>query len=621
MKIEDKYKVLTQIEHVLLRPQTYVGSNKMTIKDEWIISENSDRMEKKEISYIPSFIKIFDEVITNSVDESKRENSKLNTIKVNIKKDEISVWDNGGIPIIKHNVYNQYIPEVIFGNLMSGSNYNDDEERILAGTNGLGAKLTNIFSKKFSIITCDGINIFKQTYSNNMRDRTKASIGKSKKNYTEITFKPDFDKFGLDYLDENHFNIIKKRVYDIAATNTKLKVYLNDVLINFKSFSDYIKLYTDDYLYESSKDSLWSVGISISNNGFQQISFVNSTETYDGGTHVNYILDQIITNLREFFLKKHKIDVKPSELKNHIFLFLNSTVINPAFSSQTKEKLITDIKDFGIYFEISNKLIQSILKSEIVGSVLDWIDKKKLAEENKLQRQLNKSLSKIKVEKLIDSKGKDRGSHSIGLFEGDSAISAFRKYRNPQNMGAFALKGKFINVSEISNTKLIQNKEVVNLMAAIGLKLGQLANISDLRYGKILFYVDADHDGNSSASLLINFFYKYWPELYDNNIIYKVETPIIVAIPKQGKKNKIFFYTQKEYDNWAIKNNVNKYELNYKKGLAALVDDEYKDIINNPKLTLICRDDLSSNTLDIWFGKNSELRKNELLKLRNDERP
>jgi DNA topoisomerase-2 len=621
MKIEDKYKVLTQIEHVLLRPQTYVGSNKMTIKDEWIISENSDRMEKKEISYIPSFIKIFDEVITNSVDESKRENSKLNTIKVNIKKDEISVWDNGGIPVIKHNVYNQYIPEVIFGNLMSGSNYNDDEERILAGTNGLGAKLTNIFSKKFSIITCDGINIFKQTYSNNMRDRTKASIGKSKKNYTEITFKPDFDKFGLDYLDENHFNIIKKRVYDIAATNTKLKVYLNDVLINFKSFSDYIKLYTDDYLYESSKDSLWSVGISISNNGFQQISFVNSTETYDGGTHVNYILDQIITNLREFFLKKHKIDVKPSELKNHIFLFLNSTVINPAFSSQTKEKLITDIKDFGIYFEISNKLIQSILKSEIVGSVLDWIDKKKLAEENKLQRQLNKSLSKIKVEKLIDSKGKDRGSHSIGLFEGDSAISAFRKYRNPQNMGAFALKGKFINVSEISNTKLIQNKEVVNLMAAIGLKLGQLANISDLRYGKILFYVDADHDGNSIASLLINFFYKYWPELYDNNIIYKVETPIIVAIPKQGKKNKIFFYTQKEYDNWAIKNNVNKYELNYKKGLAALVDDEYKDIINNPKLTLICKDDLSSNTLDIWFGKNSELRKNELLKLRNNERP
>lgn len=621
MKIEDKYKVLTQIEHVLLRPQTYVGSNKMTVKDQWVISENSDRMERKEISYIPSFIKIFDEVITNSVDESKRENSKLNTIKVNIKKDEISVWDNGGIPIIKHNVYNQYIPEVIFGNLMSGSNYNDDEERILAGTNGLGAKLTNIFSKKFSIITCDGINIFKQTYSNNMRDRTKASIGKSKKNYTEITFKPDFDKFGLDYLDENHFNIIKKRVYDIAATNTKLKVYLNDVLINFKSFSDYIKLYTDDYLYESSKDSLWSVGISISNNGFQQISFVNSTETYDGGTHVNYILDQIITNLREFFLKKHKIDVKPSELKNHIFLFLNSTVINPAFSSQTKEKLITDIKDFGIYFEISNKLIQSILKSEIVGSVLDWIDKKKLAEENKLQRQLNKSLSKIKVEKLIDSKGKDRGSHSIGLFEGDSAISAFRKYRNPQNMGAFALKGKFINVSEISNTKLIQNKEVVNLMAAIGLKLGQLANISDLRYGKILFYVDADHDGNSIASLLINFFYKYWPELYDNNIIYKVETPIIVAIPKQGKKNKIFFYTQKEYDNWAIKNNVNKYELNYKKGLAALVDDEYKDIINNPKLTLICKDDLSSNTLDIWFGKNSELRKNELLKLRNDERP
>jgi DNA gyrase/topoisomerase IV subunit B len=325
-------------------------------------------------------------------------------------------------------------------------------------------------------------------------------------------------------------------------------------------------------------------------------------------------MNQIVSQLREFFMKKHKVDVKPSELKNHMFLFLDSTIINPSFSSQTKEKLITEIKDFGTTFEISNKLIQSILKSEIVNSILDWIQQKKSAEDSKLQRELNKKLSKIKVEKLIDAKGKDRWKCSIGLFEGDSAISAFRKYRTPETMGAFALKGKFVNVSEMTNQKLVANDEVVNLMASIGLKLGQEIELKSLRYGRILFYVDADVDGNSIAGLLINFFYKYWPDMFERKMIYKVETPIVVAIPKSKTKKKILFYTQTEYNEWESKNDIKQYEIKYKKGLAALVDDEYQDIINSPRMTLITKDDMSKGSLDIWFGKNSDLRKTELLK-------
>ena len=325
-------------------------------------------------------------------------------------------------------------------------------------------------------------------------------------------------------------------------------------------------------------------------------------------------MNQIIAQLRDFFMKKHKVDIRPGELKNHMFLFLDSTIINPSFSSQTKEKLITEIKDFGSTFEITNKLIQSIIKSEIVNSILDWIQQKKSAEESKLQRDLNKKLDKIKVEKLIDAKGKDRWKYSVGLFEGDSAISAFRKYRDPQTMGAFALKGKFVNVSEMTNQKLVQNDEVVNLMAAVGLKLGQVIDLKSLRYGRILFYVDADVDGNSIAGLLLNFFYKYWPDMFERRMIYKVETPIVVAIPKVKSKKKILFYTQTEYNVWSEKNDLKQFEIKYKKGLAALVDDEYQDIINSPKMTLITRDDMSEGSLDIWFGKNSDLRKTELLK-------
>lgn len=612
-KIEDKYKVLDQISHILLRPGTYVGSNKPGKFTRWIIED--ERMLQKEVTIIPSFIKIFDEVITNAVDEHQRNNS-LNRIDVTIdrEKNTISVRDNGGIPVEIHKEHGQYVPEVIFGNLMSGSNYDDTDERTVAGLNGLGSKLTNVFSKEFIVSSCDGKNHFTQTFSDNMRSRTQPIIKKSKANHTQITYKPDLSQFGIEEIDEDHYKMMEKRVYDLAGCNSGIKFHFNGKLLNFSTFEDYIKLYVDEYFFETKKDKTWSIAVALSENGFQQVSFSNSIETYDGGTHVDYIMSQIISQMREFFLKKHKVDIKPSELRNHMTLFLNSTVINPSFSSQTKEKLITELKEFGTTFEVSPKFIQSILKSEIVNSILDWIQQKKNADDNKLQRELNKKLSKIKVEKLIDAKGKDRWKCSLGLFEGDSAAGAFRKYRTPESMGAFSLRGKFINVSEITNQKLVQNTEAVNLMASIGLKLGQPIDIKSLRYGRVLIYTDADVDGNSISGLLINFFYKYWPEMFERRMVYKVETPIVVATAKDKKKGKMFFYTQTEYNEWESKVDLKNWEVSYKKGLAALVDDEYKDIINDPRLTLLTKDDISETSLDIWFGKNSDLRKTELLK-------
>jgi len=614
MSVDKKFKKLDDIDHVILRPGMYIGSIKPHKATKWIVED--DKMVQKELTYNPGLLKIFDEIVTNSVDESKRVGSKLNIVKIDIDRttNYINIWDNGGIPVVKHTQHKEWIPEMIFSNLKAGSNFNDEEQRTGAGTNGVGSTLTNIYSKEFTVTTSDGANHFTQTFSNNMRKRTVAKIKKSTKGFTEIKYLVDFEKFTLTGIDDNHFKMIEKRVYDIAACNTNLKIYFNGKLINIKTFEDYIKYYTKDYFYEAKKDKTWSLAIGLSENGFQQVSFANSTDTYDGGTHVDYVMNQIIAQLRDFFMKKHKVDIRPGELKNHMFLFLDSTIINPSFSSQTKEKLITEIKDFGSTFEVTNKLIQSIIKSEIVNSILDWIQQKKSAEENKLQRDLNKKLDKIKVEKLIDAKGKDRWKYSVGLFEGDSAISAFRKYRDPQTMGAFALKGKFVNVSEMTNQKLVQNDEVVNLMAAVGLKLGQAIDLKSLRYGRILFYVDADVDGNSIAALLLNFFYKYWPDMFDRRMVYKVETPIVVAIPKVKSKKKILFYTQTEYNVWSEKNDLKQFEIKYKKGLAALVDDEYQDIINSPKMTLITRDDMSEGSLDIWFGKNSDLRKTELLK-------
>jgi DNA topoisomerase-2 len=417
MSIEKKYRKLDDIDHILSRSGMYVGSIKPHTSKRWVL--DGDKFIQKELTYNPAFLKLFDEIIVNSVDESKRVGTKLKTIKVVLNGDKISVWDDGGIDVVIHKEYGQWVPEMIFSSLKAGSNFSDDEKRTTAGLNGVGSVLTNVFSKEFIISTCDGKNHFYQVFSNNMREKKDPKIKRNKINHTEITYTPDYEKFGLKNLDDTHFKMIQKRVIDIAGCNTNIKVYFNGDLINIKSFEDYVKFYKDEFFFEGDREKNWSICITNSEEGFQQISFVNSTDTYDGGSHVDYILNQILSQLREFFQKKHKVDIKPSELKNHICLFLNSTVVNPSFSSQTKEKLITEVKDFGFTYEVTDKLIKQILKSEIVNSVLDWIQKKKSADENKLARELNKNLSKIKVDKLIDAKGKDRWKCSLALFEGD----------------------------------------------------------------------------------------------------------------------------------------------------------------------------------------------------------
>jgi DNA topoisomerase-2 len=198
-----------------------------------------------------------------------------------------------------------------------------------------------------------------------------------------------------------------------------------------------------------------------------------------------------------------------------------------------------------------------------------------------------------------------------GLVSHNSASSAFRKYRNPNYQGAFPLRGKFINVSEMPATKVIQNQEVKDLLAAIGLKLGEAPK--DLRYGKVLIYSDADPDGDSIAGLLINFFGRYWPEMLEQGQICRVMTPLVVV--KKGAET-LSFYTAAEFEAWQQKQkDLKKWDISYKKGLAALEDGEYKDIIQNPKTFSIAGGGSLKPTLDAWFAGDPATRKQKILGL------
>jgi DNA topoisomerase-2 len=614
--IEEKYQKLTDIEHVLLRPFMYIGSTSLHTEEQYLY--DGEKIWLQEVTYNPGFLKLFDEIISNSVDEHRR-NPKLNEIKVGIdlNTNTLSVIDNGGIPVEKHRVHKEWIPEMIFSNLKAGSNFDDSEKRTVAGTNGVGATLTNIFSKRFLIATCDGKNKFEQEFTNNMHNRTKAVVTPAKRGFTQIVYQPDLERFKMSSIDETTYFMIFKRCLDVVACNPKLTIKFVKTqggqswehTIKFKSFEDYIKLYTPDFHYEESKD--WNIGFAKSEKGFMNVSFVNSVHTKDGGTHVEYIVNQLIAQLRDMIKKKHKVDVKPSDIRQHMTVFIDCTIVNSAFSSQTKEKLITEPKEFETSHEVSDKLAKAIFKSEIIQSVLDWVEKKALAQERAELRKLNSTLDKTKIPKLIDAQKKgDRGPCILGIYEGLSALSAVRKFRDTQTQGAFPLKGKFLNVSEMKSSEIIKNDEAVQLMASLGLKLGEEPR--GLRYGRIYIYTDADPDGNSIAALLINFFNRFWPELFDQGRVYKVMTPLVVA--KKGK-DVLNFYTNQEFDQWMQKSQAKGWNIEYKKGLAALEDLEYEQIIKDPKVVQIKNDPDHKVSLDVWFGNDSAPRKERILNI------
>jgi DNA topoisomerase-2 len=417
--IEQQYQVLSELEHIRKRVGMYAGSPVIESREEYVFNISTSKMELKQISFIPALIKIISEAIDNVVDEHKRNPEKVNQIKLDINENEITIYDNGGIPVQIHTEFNKYVPEIIFGTLRSGSNYSDDEDQALVGTNGLGVKLLNVLSEYFIVETADGQKVFKQEFTNGMSERSDPIIKNSSKNFTKLTFKPDLKYFDLFELDQDHIDKIVRRLVDVAGSNESLKVYFNGTHIKIKNFDDYISTYTDQYAFD--KNDNWEIGVA-SSSGFKQTSFVNSVETYLGGTHVNYVSDQIISLLREYFKKKHKVDVKPNDIKNHIHVFISCAINRPKFNSQVKDFMISTPNDYKTSWQCSDKFIKKILSLDIIQSVLDWVQAKEQAQLNAELRKLNKNLDKAdpkKIPKFHDATSKNRAETSVYLVEGD----------------------------------------------------------------------------------------------------------------------------------------------------------------------------------------------------------
>jgi len=605
--MSDKYKKFSQKEHVLARPGMYIGDTKNIKSETWVIEEKTARLALCE--WNPGIFKIFDEILTNASDEVQRNNSVKN-IKVNISENEISVFNDSGIPIEIHPDYKIYIPELIFGNLLTSSNYDDTEKRTTGGLNGLGAKLTAIFSKTFTIETAKDGKKYTQTFKDNLSVIEPPKLEKSTKEYTKITFVPDYARFGVEKLTNDTQEVLYKRVYDICAVTPKrVNVYLNDKKLGFKDFSEYISLYIGDKNNTPrviEEQSRWQVGIAPSTCGFQTMSFVNGINTPDGGSHVDHVICPIIKKLTEIIQEKHKnLTIKPQYIKDNLFVFINCKIENPNFSSQTKEKNITKIVDFGSKFNVTDAFVKCIGKIGIIDSILIIAEAK---EKKNISKTDGKKVNRIIIPKLDDANKagtKESDKCVLILTEGDSAkttaISGLsvvgREY-----YGVFPLKGKVLNTRTATYSQLTGNIEINNIKKILGLQEGKkYKDVSDLRYGKILIMTDADTDGFHIKSLLVNFFSNGWPELLKTDFISSLVTPII----KISKRNQIIpFYNLSDYKKWKEVNKDSGWRVKYYKGLGTSTSTEAKEYFKSMKtLNYKIEDQEDLKLLELAFSK------------------
>lgn len=663
--VESIYQKKTPLEHVLLRPGMYIGSVEATKDAMWMLAEAPDsdgvqRMKQQVVEYVPALYKIFDEIIVNAVDNKVRDPSMrhLDVVidagsKANGHKPWISVQNDGrGIPVKFHKHEQVYVPELVLGHLLTGSNFDDSSARLTGGRHGYGAKLTNIFSEEFVVETGDtstGLR-YKQVWRNNMRERGEPEITTlmpGEQDFTRVSFSPDLDKFDMDKLTSGMVRVLKKRVFDVAGCLSDVDVTLNGTKLPIAGFESYLQAFQHstttppvpasgdeaagaeavDYIY-SRVNKRWQIGVLPSDIGFVQVSFVNGMSALRGGTHVNYVADQLCRRIADHVNKKHAdLNLTAAQVKPHLALFINCMIENPTFDSQMKEYMSSRPSTYGSTCILSERLSKLVISnSGIVERVVEAARSKQRAA---LMKKVSspRSRTSVNVPKLEDANlaGGARSSEcALILTEGDSAKAlavAGLAVVGRDKYGVFPLRGKFLNVRDATDAQLSKNAEFAHLCTILGLKMDEKYNTLEtrqqLRYGKVVIMTDQDHDGSHIKGLMFNLFHKFWPDLLESgDFLSEFITPIIKVTPRKGtsssKKSQgqvLSFFSLPEYHEWKQTQSIEElkqHTIKYYKGLGTSTSVEgrqYFQDLGKHIVDFTWSGDQDGDALDMVFSK------------------
>lgn len=581
----------------------YVGDVKNYIKTNWLILNG---LEYTDYDYNDGYFKLIFEVLENSIDEYIKTKGKYaKKIKLNIQKTEngikYKITDTGrgistelidGIPA----------GVIAFTKLMSGSNF-DDGKRNGIGMNGVGVSLTNLFSKTFDVVTYNDKEKLVIQCQNSMDD-IDYNLGKKDKRIRGTSVSFILDDSRLDFVEQKIsydliYNILRMRLIEIKTFYPNLKLYIN---------KEKIKVDLISYLNcNSIKTNEFILGIQGKKENESNLSYVNGINTFDGGDHLDKMMNYSFEYFAKAMNKKFKIDIKPYQLKKYLMVFVG--LINypePNFIGQYKSKF----KDNKITHFIQNNdiIINEFLKNFFTSkqSLFENIAYK--FDNEKDEKEISKIIKDQKkrsirdVAKFIRIEKHKKGEGSLFIAEGDSAIGSALKVRDNREHAFYALGGKFINTFNMREVDVRKSSKVNDLLLVLGIDLRSKNYLDELRFKNIYILTDGDVDGSHISMLLIIFFYKYFPDILRTNRLRRVLSPI--AIAKQGKEEKIF-YSHYDY----LSENLKGYRVDYYKGLGSYDDTIYRKIIHKPKYEIIDFDDNSINFINDIFSSESYYRK------------
>lgn len=634
----DQYKKHTHREHILELPDTYIGSTETVEEPRWIWDAEAKKMTHRTVHFNPGFYKIFDEVLVNARDalvRSQNEPGRTPIKHISVEcgtKDgvyTVSVENDGdGIPIEIHPEYKVYAPELIFGHLLTSGNYNKQEEKIVGGKNGYGAKLANIYSTSFTVTTRSPKHehIYSQTWRQNMAVCEKASVRKDKssKGFVRISFAPDLSRFkGVSEgtgITSDMCSVLQTRVMEIAALAGKeVKVSFNGTHVETNTFEKYVRHFVRDsagLAYEKCGPR-WEVAAVLTRFLFSEdqgtpedrhISFANGINTRKGGKHVDCVQRHVLGDICELAAKKRKIDIKPGQIKDSVTLFVNATIVNPSFDSQTKETLTTPGNKFGSLPQFGGKLVEGLVKAGVLDEAQAILDAKLAREAKKTDGAKKKTLRGLpKLEDALWAGTNKSHECTLILTEGDSAATSAitgLKVVGREKWGVFPLKGKMINVKDISQDKFNKNEELTAIKKILGLEQGKrYTGLKELRYGRVMVMADQDDDGSHIKGLLMNLFHTEWPELMRLGFICSLATPLLKASRRSEVKA---FYNQTEFDAWKETfgtDGPRGWSFKYYKGLGTSTPTEAREWFEKLHEIKYTWDEEANDSFSLAFSK------------------